>query len=297
MCANVPKGLNCETNPAVVIPAADGSVEFHLSLSNHSVASGKDSFKVTGSSGALTHSFGFPFNFVTGNPGGGNSSSVAVTPTCPMLPNNKVARGQTVTSSCQVVGIPGFIGAMDVKCYAAPVGTCTVNPTSVNLTKGVPVAVQLTTTISHDAPLGTAIAGIGVTDPLDRFAAGGGSFPISVVPSRDYSASCQPNVSMPVGGTAHLHCELRTGSYSGDLAIAFGAMAETGSPAATGTPSSFRIGPNSQNTVTLTFSAAGVAPGTYQFFFFVRQPGVLFDGENMAVMQYLSIQVVEPLLP
>jgi hypothetical protein len=102
---------------------------------------------------------------------------------------------------------------------------------------------------------------------------------------------------MPVGGTAQLKCDVRTGSYSGDLEIVFGAMAETGSPAVTGSPTSLRMGPNSLNTVNLTFSAAGVAPGTYQFFVFLRQPGVLFDGEIMSVMHYPSVQVVESPLP
>jgi hypothetical protein len=296
-CANLPKGLDCETNPASVTPPADGSVEFHLSLSNQSVGSGKHSFKVTGASGSLTHSFSFPFNFPAGAQGAGNNSSLTVTPTCPMLANSKVARGQTLTTSCQVAGIPGFTGTMDVQCYSAPVGTCTVNPKSVNLSQGVPVPVQLTVTIFHDAPLGGAIAGIGVTDPLGRFTTGGGSFPISVVVSRDYSVSCPPEVSVPVGGTAQLRCEVRTGSYSGDLEIVFGAMAEAGSPAVTGSPTSFRMGPNAQNSVNLTFNAAGVAPGTYQFFVFLRQPGVLFDGEIMSVMHYPSVQVAERQLP
>jgi len=296
-CANVPKGLSCETNPASVTPPADGSVEFHLSLGNQSVGSGKHSFKVTGSSGTLSHSFTFPFNFLAGGRGDGNSSSGTVTSTCPLFPNNKVARGQTVTSSCQVVGIPSFTGTVDVKCFAAPAGNCTVNPTSVSLSKGVPVPVQLTMTIFHDAPIGQAVAGVGATDPLGRFASGPGFVPFSVVASRDYSASCQPNVSMPVGGTAQLRCDIRTGSYSGDLEIVFGAMAESGSPAVSGAPSSLRMGPNSQSTVTLTFSGAGVVPGVYQFFVFLRQSGVLFDGETMAVFHYPSVQVVEPLLP
>jgi len=296
-CVNPPKGLSCEPNPASVTPPPGGSIEFHLSLSNQSVSSGKHSFKVTGTSGALTHSFNFPFNFTTGGGGGGNNSANTVSPTCPMFPNNTVTRGQTITSSCQVVGIPSFTGTINVSCYVAPIGTCTVSPTSVNLSKGVPVPVLFTLTVSPDAPLGFALAGIGATDPLDRFQPGGGGVPVSVVASKDYSSTCQPNAAVPVNGKTQLTCEIRTGNYTGNLEIGFGAMAESGSPAASATPSSVQMGPNSQTTVTLSFDASGVAPGSFQYFFLLKQPGVLFDGTFMPTFHYPTIQVYEPSPP
>ena len=142
-----------------------------------------------------------------------------------------------------------------------------------------------------------ASAGIGATDPLDRFAPGCGGVPVSVVASTDYFIDCQPNATVPVHGKTLLPCEIRTGNYTGNLEIGFGAMAETGSPAASATPSSVQMGPNSQTTVTLSFDASGVAPGSYQYFFLLKQPGVPFDGTFMPTLHYPTIQVYDPSPP
>lgn len=289
-CVNPPKGLSCVADPATVTPPPDGSVGFHLSLSNDSVSSGRHSFKVSGTSGALTHSFNFPFNFAAA--GGGSSGAPTVVPTCPFLPGNTVPRGHTVSVRCQVVAVPSFTGTLAISCHAAPAGTCTVSPTSVDLAGGVPVGVSFSLTAFPDAPLGSVPVGIQVTDPSGRVGVGGGSFPVSVIHSTDYSATCQPAASVPVGGTAQMTCEVRTGNYTGSLEIGFGAMAETGSPAASASTTTLQMGPNSRTMVTLSFNAAGAAPGSYQYFFLLKQPGLPMDGK-LPDFHYPTLQVVE----
>ncbi len=290
-CVNPPKGLRCETNPASVTPPPDGTTEFHLSLGNDSVSSGNRSFKVTGTSGVLTHNFNFPFNFAAA--GGGSSGAPVVMPTCPMFPGNSITRGQTATVTCQVVAAPSYTGTLTVGCSSGPLGTCTVSPTSVSLTKGVAVPVLFTLTIHPDARTGFAPVGITVTDPTDRVRPSSGSVPVAVVISTDYSATCQPAATVPVNGSTQMTCEVRTGNYTGNLEIGFGAMAETGSPAASATPSTLQMGPNSRAVVTLSFNAAGADPGTYQYFFLLKQTGAPFDGSFMPTFHYSNLHVVD----
>lgn len=61
-CVKPPAGLTCAPDPATVTPPAGGSVGFHVSLSNNNVKPGKHSFRVVGTSGALTGSFTWPFD-------------------------------------------------------------------------------------------------------------------------------------------------------------------------------------------------------------------------------------------
>jgi hypothetical protein len=98
---------------------------------------------------------------------------------------------------------------------------------------------------------------------------------------------------VPVNGTTQMTCEVRTGNYTGNLEIGFGAMAETGAPAASASPSTLQMGPNSRTVVTLSFNAAGAVPGTYQYFFLLKQPGKPFDGTFLPTFQYSNLQVVE----
>lgn len=278
-CVKPPAGLTCTPDPATVTPPAGGSVEFHLSLSNNNVKPGKHSFRVVGTSGALTGSFTWPFD-TSGTKAGDYLTEQGAQVYCTFLPMNRIARGETVSTPCGYQATFAFKGSITPSCIAPPGITCSVSPNSVSPRFPDPVPATLTLTAAHDAPLGkTTVAIKGSSAAFNSEFLPHNDLPFDVVtPSggtatNDYAITCSPPVTtLTVGASANIACEVSSGAFSGAVSLMWLGL-DANSPFLTPSHGIINLQPGGRSTVNLLVNNPNVVVGTFRYVVTVQHNG------------------------
>lgn len=278
-CVKPPAGLTCAPDPATVTPPAGGSAEFHIALGNNNVKPGKHKFQVVGKSGDLTASFTWPFDTSGTAAGGDYRTQQGAQVYCSFLPMNRIARGETVKTTCGYQATFAFKGTITPNCVAPPGITCSISP-DVSPRFPVPVDATLTLTAAADAPLGPTVVAVKGTSPSFNF----DLFPHNDLPFQvvtasgnnietSYSMQCGPPVTTLVAWTkSQLSCEVSSEGFAGALTLMVLNLDPNG-PRVTPPDGGFAIASGGRVTIPLTVDATTGSSGNFRYVVTVQPPG------------------------
>ena len=266
-CANVPSGLNCEPEPSIVTPPANGTGKFKLALTNYDVAPGRYQFKVVGSVPGASGVFNFPFDTSTLAPVPTRSPAASgrVNIQC-ATGSTRLIPGQSITYKCSYSS-EGFYGSVPTSCTGTIGITCDISPRSVTPRDGQPAEAILSLNVAPNLSSAGANQVIGVYgDPSGGTPRSIHKFTVDV-PAPDYALNCADKTATAAPGeTASLKCRVSSASgYVGPLHLKLLTIDANG-PTAAVAPAAVQVGAGGSAEVTVSFEAEpSVSPGSYRY--------------------------------
>lgn len=269
-CANLPKGLACETVPSTVTPPPGGSGNFKLSLYNLDTQPGRHNFNVIGTYGPANESFTVAFDSTGQGPAPRSSAPApaSVDIEC-QTGSTRLIPGQSISYKCSYSS-ELFYGTITTGCTGTPGVACEVTPKTLAPRDGQPAEATLTLSVApEETSAGTnqVISIYGDSTDLAR------SSPRPVkkftvdVPPPDYTLACATNaLDVEPGAKAALTCRVAsTTGYVGPLYVKV-IRVDSGGPVATVSPRQVQVGPNKAVDSTASFVAdSSGAPGAYRY--------------------------------
>ncbi len=298
-CTNLPPGLNCEPQPTVVTPPANGAGLFKLNLTNYDVGTGKNTFKVVAGTPDFSAVFKFPFDTT------GQSPAPAVSPPGPgrvdiqcAVPTSTLIPGQSLSYKCSYSS-ELYYGTVTTSCSGTRGISCDINPKTVTPRDGQPAEATLSLNVSAD------LSSAGSNQVIGVYGDSTGGVPFAThkftvdVPPPDYTLSCPKKTAEVVAGqSVQIKCSVGSvRGYVNPLQVKLLSF-DAGAPAGAVTPTSVQVGAGGSVEVTVEFqAAAGTAANTYNFALGVHaDPNEAFtqatgDGSHNAT---LALTVVAP---
>lgn len=262
-CTDLPAGITCELNPAMVTVPAGGSASSQLQVNVGRVNPGSYSFRVVGSFtssgpvGSVEQRSSFSLQLTVPPP----DFSVACSPS-----TLSVSRGGSVAALCSVNSTGGFDESVRWSCAGQPAGvTCDFNPTSVAPPPDGSVSSGLTIRVAANVSPGTytfqvrGTAG-SQTRSVDL------QLTVTAPAGGDFSIVCSPaSLTVPQDGEGTTTCTVTSvGDFSGRVRLSC-----VGQPARVDCqfdPNAIEPSPGNPAASTLTVKVdKDVSPGTYVF--------------------------------
>ena len=265
-CANLPRALNCEPQPSIVTPPANGIVAFRILLTNYDVPPGRHQFKVVASLPGASAVFDFPFDSsgerfaASPSPAPGRVDIQCETGSTRLIP------GQSITYQC-TYSSQLFYGNVLTSCSGTPGIRCEIAPPIVAPRDGQPAVARLSLSVAPN------LSSAGSNQVIGVYGEPSGTAPPSThkftvdVPPPDYALSCaQKTLDAPPGQPASIQCRVSSASgYVGPLHLKLLTIDPNGANGSVAPPA-VQVGPGGTAEVTLSFtSGPTTAPGTYRY--------------------------------